>query len=176
MKTVSDESLVIATRTGDPAAFASLISRYASAVRAVAFHIVRNHHASEDIAQETFIAAYQRLASLRVPSLFGRWVLRIARHQALRSADRQCFDLPLDLAADLPAPAEASSDTDWLLAQLVRLPEREQRLLMLRYFNGHSMQDIAKITGSPVGTITKQMSRGYARLRQRLIESAEVLI
>jgi RNA polymerase sigma factor (sigma-70 family) len=61
-------------------------------------------------------------------------------------------------------------DTDHLSSELMRLPEREQRLLMLRYFNGHSIEEISRITGRPVGTVTKQMSRGYARLRERLSE------
>jgi len=52
----------------------------------------------------------------------------------------------------------------------MKLPERSRRLLMLRHFGGHSVADIATICGRPVGTITKQISRGYARLREQLQE------
>jgi RNA polymerase sigma-70 factor (ECF subfamily) len=54
-----------------------------------------------------------------------------------------------------------------LLAAVMSLPERERRLLMLRHFGGYSVAEIAHIVGRPVGTVTKQLSRGYARLRER---------
>ena len=167
---VGDEELVNAAKAGDREAFASLVSRYSAAVRAVAFHVCHDYHASEDIAQDSFVSAYQRLASLRVPSLFGRWILKIARHQALRSERGAVPELPLEHADETACPEHTSVDTEYVLSQVMRLSEREQRLLMLRYFNGHSINEIAKITGRPVGTVTKQLSRGYARLRERLAE------
>ena len=68
-----------------------------------------------------------------------------------------------------PAPEDSRLDTDseFLLAALMALPERERRLLMLRHFGGHSVAEIGQIVGRPVGTVTKQLSRGYARLRER---------
>jgi RNA polymerase sigma-70 factor (ECF subfamily) len=168
--TVSDEDLVIATRRGNRQAFAQLVQRYSTAVRAVAFHILHDHHASEDVAQEAFITAYKRLPNLQVASLFGRWLLKIARHQAMAAGRSRRDDAPLDQAAEVPQVAEVGADTDHLLAEVMRLPEREQRLIMLRFFNGCSVEEIARITNRSVGTVTKQLSRGYARLRERLAE------
>jgi RNA polymerase sigma-70 factor (ECF subfamily) len=168
--TVSDEDLVIAARRGNRQAFAQLVQRYSAAVRAVAFHILRDHHASEDAAQEAFIHAYKRLPNLRVPSLFGRWLLKISRHQALVAGRSRRGDVPLDQAVDVAQAIEVGADMDHLLAEVMRLPEREQRLIMLRFFNGCSVEEIARITNRSVGTVTKQLSRGYARLRERLAE------
>lgn len=173
MQTLSDQDLVNAVLSGNRNAFAVLVRRYTAAVRAVARHIVRNHHASEDIAQETFVAAYRQLGELRVACLFGRWILQIARHEALRALRANRPGVPLEAAAGIASPAADEADTDYLLAEVMRLPERERRLIMLRYFEGHSVEEIARITSRPPGTVTKQLSRGYARLRQRL---AEVLI
>jgi RNA polymerase sigma-70 factor (ECF subfamily) len=173
LKSVSDEDLVLATIAGDRDAFAALVDRYAISVKSVAAHVLRDHHAAEDIAQETFVLGYGRIATLRTPSLFGRWICKIARHLAIGALRNDQGNVSLD-CADEPAYTETiGPDTDHLLCQLVRLPERERRLLMLRYFNGHSVEEIARITGRPVGTVTKQLSRGYARLRERL---AEVMI
>jgi RNA polymerase sigma-70 factor (ECF subfamily) len=169
-KSASDQDLVAAVLRSDRNAFAALIERYAVSVKTVAMNIVRDHHAAEDVAQETFVLGYQKLRSLRVPSLFGRWILKIARHLALRSLRTVRDDVSLDSAADFALPETSHMDTDLLSSELMRLPEREQRLLMLRYFNGHSIEEISRITGRPVGTVTKQMSRGYARLRERLSE------
>lgn len=173
MKTVSDEDLVLAARQGSRLAFATLVSRYAAPVRSVAIHIVHDRHLCEDVAQETFVSAFQRLATLRLPSLFGRWILKIARHQAIRAGQSNRRELPLEHAAEIPCPSGAAtdaSDDGHLMNEVMRLPERERRMLMLRYFNGHSVEEISRITGRPVGTVTKQLSRGYARLRQRLVE------
>jgi RNA polymerase sigma-70 factor (ECF subfamily) len=166
----SDRDLVAAAIAADRQAFAVLVERYAVSVKTVAISIVRDHHAAEDIAQETFVQGYKRLSSLRIPSLFGRWILKIARHLALRSLRAVRNDVSLDNAAEIASAEPNHMDTDQLLTELMRLPEREQRLLMLRYFSGHSIEEIARITGRPVGTVTKQMSRGYARLRERLAE------
>jgi RNA polymerase sigma-70 factor (ECF subfamily) len=168
--TVSDEDLVLATRRGNREAFAVLARRYSAAVAAVAFHILHDHHASEDVAQETFITAYKRLPNLRVASLFGRWILKIARHQALSAGRSRQHHLSLDQATEVVETSQTAADMDHLLAQVMRLPEREQRLIMLRFFNGHSVDEIARITNRSVGTVTKQLSRGYARLRERLAE------
>jgi len=178
LKTFSDEELVLAARRrgrGDEA-FAALVERYAAAVRAVAQHVVRDYHVSEDIAQDVFVSAYGKLEQLRVPSLFGRWILRIARQRALQAARSRRPEVSLEAAADVvcpnseTGPNENGPDMEHLLNALMRLSEREQRLLMLRYFNGHSVAEIARITGRPVGTVTKQLSRGHARLREHLSE------
>jgi len=175
LKTVSDEELVIAARRGDGDAFVALVTRYAAAVRAVACHVVRDHHASEDIAQDVFVMAYRRMSQLRVPSLFGRWVLQISRHRAVRAVQSRRPETSLDQAGEVACPQTGDSgpDMEQLLNAVMRLPERERRLIMLRYFNGHSVEQIAGITGRPMGTVTKQLSRGYARLREHL---AEVLV
>jgi RNA polymerase sigma-70 factor (ECF subfamily) len=175
MSMQSDSQLVSAALQGDQAAFAALVDRYQRAARAVAFHRIGDHHDAEDAAQEAFVAAYRKLSGLRDGSLFGRWLLTIVRHQAERIGRRgtravgRRRDVPLDHAEHLAAPEENRLDYDneFLLAALMGLPEREQRLLMLRHFGGHSVAEIAQIVGRPVGTVTKQLSRGYARLRER---------
>ena len=57
-----------------------------------------------------------------------------------------------------------------VLAAVVKLPEHERRTVMLHYLDGHSVRDVAEITGLAVGTITKQLTRGRERLR-RLLEA-----
>jgi RNA polymerase sigma-70 factor (ECF subfamily) len=168
----SDETLVRRAMDGDRRAFAGLAGRYAAAVKAVAFAVVRDHHAAEDVAQDVFVLAMQRLGQLRFPSLFGRWILKMARHRAIRVGQSRRADLPLENAGEIAGVVEETADTetDRVLDAVMRLPERERRLVMLRFFNGHTIDELAKITNRPVGTVTKQLSRGYARLRAMLAE------
>lgn len=165
--TISDQQLVTAAVGGDREAFAALVGRYAPAVKAVAIGVLRDHHLAEDVAQETFVRAHERLGGLRVRELFGRWLLTIARFRAIECRRRRKTQLPLEAAEDMPSPQSADHH---LLEEVMTLPERERRLVMLRYFSGYTVSEIAQITDRPIGTVSKQMSRAYERLRQRLSE------
>jgi RNA polymerase sigma-70 factor (ECF subfamily) len=172
LTTESDETLVGRALKGDRRAFAGLVDRYSAAVKAVAFSVVRDHHAAEDIGQDVFVHAMQRLHQLRIASLFGRWILKMTRHRAIRLGRSTRVEMPLDHAGEVAGELgdDTALNTGQVLDAVMRLPEREQRLVMLRYFNGHSIAEVAKITNRPVGTVTKQLSRGYARLRVMLAE------
>ena len=161
---IPDQQLVTAALGGDRAAFAALVQRYGPAVKAVAYGILRDHHLAEDAAQETFVSAHQQLARLRLRELFGRWLLAIARQRALACRRNLKVQLPLEAADDVESPRAVDHD---LLDEVMALPEAERRFVMLHYFSGYSVSEIAQITDRPLGTVTKQMSRAYQRLRQR---------
>lgn len=183
----TDAELVEATLRGERAAFAALVERYQRAVVAVAARILRDHHAAQDAAQDSFVIAYQRLARLRRPAAFGAWLLRIARRQALRLARKRVPATNYDAAGrgtdcQSVLPGGTAGRDRWLdaaaerlLAAVVRLPEHETQVVMLRYFDGHPVQTIADLTGRPLGTVTKQLSRALGRLRQQLEDLAHEL-
>ncbi len=60
--------------------------------------------------------------------------------------------------------------SEQLLKAVMTLPSQEQRVVLLRYFEGHPVGDIARIIGRPIGTVTKQLSRAHARLRRQMEE------
>jgi RNA polymerase sigma-70 factor (ECF subfamily) len=171
----SDSQLVLSALEGSQAAFAALVGRYQRAARAAAFHCIGDHHAAEDAAQEAFVTAYQKLSGLREASSFGPWLMTIVRHKAGRIGRARRSDLSLDHAVDAVGRERRGLDDDaeHLLAAVMGLPERERQLLMLRHFGGYSVADIAEMLGRPVGTVTKQLSRSYARLRERFALSKQ---
>ncbi|MDY7011525.1 MAG: RNA polymerase sigma factor [Planctomycetota bacterium] len=169
----SDTQLVQAALNGQRQAYSTLVKRYERAVRATAAAVLRDHHAAQDAAQETFVTAFEKLPSLRKGSVFGPWVLKIVRRQAIRMArQRRTFE-SLDSQVDPPA---ARSDgrldevSERLLSAVMRLPKHERVIVMLKYFDGHEVKVIAEITNRPVGTVTKRLSRARARLRKWLQE------
>jgi len=172
----SDSQLVSDALRGERAAFAMLVGRYEQPARAIALHCLGNQHDAEDAAQEAFVAAFRKLSELRESSLFGRWLLTIVRHEAERIGKARRKNMPLEFADQIAEPENAKPDSqldqdaELLLAAVMDLPERERRLLMLRHFGGHSVAEIAEIVGRPIGTVTKQISRGHARLRKRFAE------
>ena len=166
----SDAELVTAARNGDREAFGELVRRYERAVRATALGVLGNYHAADDAAQETFVAAYEKLGQLRRASAFGGWLMKTARRKAIQHARRGPKVASLD-GLDPPAPTSdgrLDGPSQRVLAAVMRLGESERLVVMLRYFDGRAVRDVAAITGRSVGTVTKQLSRAHRRLRDRL--------
>jgi RNA polymerase sigma factor (sigma-70 family) len=166
--------LVQAARQGDGLAFGRLVERYSRAVLARQYAWTRDRSAAEDLAQETFLRAWQGLGRLEEPRAFGSWLLSIAgyvgqewiRHkQAARKAR-------MERAEEADEAAERRDDsTDLPLAQAIALlPPDVQQLLALRHDLGWSCEEIARELGRPLGTVTKTLSRAYAELRDRLVK------
>jgi RNA polymerase sigma-70 factor (ECF subfamily) len=163
----SDAQLVESVKAGQVEAYSELVIRYERLVRAAAFHVVRERHTAEDVAQEAFIAAFESLGSLRTGAKFGSWLLRIAKYRAARAVRSRRRSPALVGNADcVPEIGRPLSDQSALLLELVeRLPDHERVVVGLKNLQGHSVDEIALMTGRPVGTVTKQLSRAYDRLR-----------
>ncbi len=75
------------------------------------------------------------------------------------------------LSEDMPleqSNGRLSEASEQLLESVMTLPSQERRVVLLRYFEGHPVRDIAKMIGRPTGTVTKQLSRAHARLRRQM--------
>ncbi|TXT39457.1 MAG: RNA polymerase sigma-70 factor ECF subfamily [Planctomycetota bacterium] len=165
----SDAELVRDVCRGDREAFGTLISRYERSLLALAFGELRDLHAAEDVAQAALLLAFEKLATLKDASRFGPWLMQIARTQVIEFVRRrrELVGVPADSSS---AELDAEPDPEWiehehLLSLVARLSEHEQVLVGLRYFDGLSMDEISNATGSPIGSVTKQLSRAIARLR-----------
>ena len=93
--------------------------------------------------------------------------------QAVALARRRSRSQPVEAPGDEPAHdrnGQLDESSQQLLAAVTQLPRHERRVLMLKHFDGHSVRTIAEMTGRPVGTVTKQLSRAYQRLREQLRE------
>lgn len=172
----SDSELVAQVQGGDHGAYGELVKRYEQSVRAVALDVLGNRHDAEDAAQDAFVVAFHKLSRLRDRSKYGHWLLKITRRQALRCAKRRRQPLPLDRAAGRIEPSRngrLDEPSRRLNRAVQRLPMQERLVVTLRYFDGHSVQQIADLTGRPLGTVTKQLSRAYTRLRAMLRERGD---
>jgi RNA polymerase sigma-70 factor, ECF subfamily len=168
----SDGELVNAVLGGDRKAFAILIERYEPSVGAVTLSILKDAHLAQDAAQDAFVKAYEKLDHLRRAGAFGPWLLKIARRCALNMG-RRPRSMPIsehDVGQEAPTSL-LDEDRERLLAAIVRLRASERQVVMLRYFKGHSVKEVAEMVGRNVGTVTKQLSRAHARLRALLGEA-----
>ncbi len=171
----TDAELVNAVLDGEKQMFAELVRRYERPVRAVVLDILGDYHLANDISQDAFVKAYEKLASLRKPHAFGPWLIKIARRCALESAKQKSkrANLKINNAAMIEDPnGQLDEENQWLLAAVVKLPKAEKQVVMLHYFGQNSVRDVSKIVGRSVGTVTKQLSRARIRLR-KILEGRE---
>ena len=172
----ADGDLVKAVLKGDRSAFAELVSRYERAVRAVAVDVVGDSHAAEDVAQDCFVIAYEKLAGLRRPGAFGGWLLKIARREAISRGRSRVKTVSLEeskLRAVEGRDGQLDDDLQEVLAAVMKLPGHERQVVMLKYFNGRSTREISEVTGRAIGTVSKQLSRAHRRLR-RILKGTEL--
>jgi RNA polymerase sigma factor (sigma-70 family) len=171
----SDAELVAACRRGDAHAFGAIVERYQRAVCAVAYSHVRDRVLSEDIAQDTFVTAWHRLASLRDDERLPAWLCGIARNLArtrLRSGRRE---EPAELEVEGEGtPFDALSERQReaaVVAALGRVPTRYREPLVLFYCEQRSARDVARALGLSDAAVHQRLSRG----RQYLASDAQVV-
>ena len=170
----TDSELIKTVLDGQKEAFAELIRRYERPVRAVAINVLGDNHTVQDAVQDAFVGAYLNLCDLRKSGSFGPWLMKIAHRQALGCASRGPKEVSLsNISYEAEADCRRTLDGDdrELLDAVLTLPDAEKQVVMLRYFAGRSVSDVAASLGRSIGTVTKQLSRAHKRLRKILKES-----
>jgi RNA polymerase sigma-70 factor (ECF subfamily) len=157
--------LVRSARAGNPEAFEELYRRYHRLVHGVLLARLPRGDA-EDLAQEVFLAAWERLADLRNDDGFGGWVSAIARNRAASHARSRPRET--SLPEDLPGGARADGSPEAVLSVIRRLPEAYREPLVLRLVHGMSGPEIARETGLTEGSVRVNLHRGFAKLRALL--------
>jgi len=164
---------------GDAAAFGLLVDKYRESIYALAYFKLRNFHDAEDITQEVFLKAYQKLSTLRRWDNFLAWLYAITsnlckdfiRKQAKR-LDREFIaeqdKVILNLRSINSYREELAYES--LHEALGLLPEVYQQVLTLYYLGRMNSEEIAKFLGKPVGTIRKQLSRARGKLKKEMLD------
>lgn len=167
---VTERALVVLAQAGDQVAFGELVRRRQSQIRGLFRHLSRDHALGDDLAQDAFLVAWQRLRQLREPSRFGPWLRQIAVTTWLQHARLRRIPVePLRDGDGSPAgPASNSLERLDLDAALQRLGSGERLCVVLAYREGMSHAEVAAATGFPLGTVKSHVSRGVVRLRQWL--------
>jgi RNA polymerase sigma-70 factor, ECF subfamily len=170
---LTDSELVERVLAGEKAEYAELVRRHEQPVRATALSIVGNWHTAQDVVQEAFVRAYQKLGQLHDKAQFGSWVTVIARRLAIDASMARRPAVRLDEAANVSAvhnDGNLDIDGEQLLGSIMKLKEADRQAIMLRYFGDLNFREISTITGRSIGTISKQVSRAHQRLRKLLKE------
>jgi RNA polymerase sigma-70 factor, ECF subfamily len=158
--------LVRDAQRGDREAFAQLYQRFARMVHGIVLARIDRTDV-DDVVQDVFLAALDRLGDLRDPAAFGGWLAAIARH---RAADHGRRSVPTDALAD---DAASTRDPDRLEALAIldavrSLPDAYRETLTLRLVEGMTGAEIAERTGLTPSSVRVNLHRGMKLLRERL--------
>lgn len=171
----SDAHLIRRILGGHRNDFEILVRRYLPAVLAMAKSILHNPADAEDVAQECFIAAYQKLDSLKAPEKFPGWLLSIARNNALNWQRRQQHEIPLTdeamktLPAAYPEPARKEM-REMLHRALMGLDQDVRELLLLHYYGGYSLREIGGMYEISRMAAAKRLQRARETLGSEMLK------
>jgi RNA polymerase sigma-70 factor (ECF subfamily) len=174
----SDSSLIADARRGDRDAFAELVRRYQDTVLALAYAKTLSRADAEDVTQQTFLTAYERLNQLRSPDSFAGWLTRVAYSQATTLLRKRGRETVTDVHQDFRHMPEAhvaqerfewTEDVSRLIAAALRsLPEQLRAPFVLRYMRGASYESIAETLLIGVRAAEKRAQRGRRQVREFL--------
>lgn len=170
----SDDALIRRAATlRDQHAFGVLVRRYQSQLR----HSLRqltgwNEPLADDIAQETFIKAWESIASFRAESKFSTWLYRIAYNQLISNSRKSSNrEIPTEELEDSATEAPKSSDLHRDLANAMRGLNEGQRMALHLYLHREcSQQEISDIMEIPLGTVKTHIIRGREKLQKILAD------
>jgi RNA polymerase sigma-70 factor (ECF subfamily) len=178
-QTLDDATLVKRSRRGDMAAYDELIRRYQERIYATIYHMTANHEDANDLAQETFIKAYQALRSFKGDSSFYTWIYRIAVNKTINFLKQRKHRVHMSLN-DLDFNAEHDPDLVALISHktprrdinlselqeklngaMQKLSETHRTVVALHDVQGLSHEEIGDIMDCNVGTVRSRLF--YAR-------------
>ena len=180
-----DHSLVEACRAGQTEAFGILVERYQRRLYPTVLRLVGSAEDAEDILQDAFVRAFEKLDQFQGESSFYTWIYRIAvnlalsghRRRRVRSAlrsgrrgaaSRGLHALDESADADPTMPLERAEREGIVAAALNRLGPEHRAVVVLKDFDGRRYEEISAILNIPVGTVRSRLHRARCELRDRL--------
>jgi RNA polymerase sigma-70 factor (ECF subfamily) len=172
-----DRALVEAVLAGEQAAYGTLYDRYAPLIRAICHDTVRSVPDAQDLAQDVFLRAYERLSRLRKPDRFGPWIVTMARLQCRewrrqRSRERQRH-ARLDTGKPVACGPSEGVASEALRKMMAQLPEKERLALHVFYLQGNSTDDSCRIVGLSRSGLYRALDRARKQLRTLLAQELE---
>jgi len=180
---LADEELMPLIADRDPEAFEVFYDRHGGAAYSLAYRIVGERNAAEDVTQEAFISIWRSGARFdRTRGSVRAWTLGIVRNRAIDALRRSAGKAPkLTFDDEAILEQEAAPETtaeealrrrepDGLRRGLRELPDGQSKVIQLAYFGGFTHSEIARMLGMPLGTVKGRMRLGMEKMRTRMAE------
>lgn len=177
---VSDLELIEKVKSGDRSAFSELVKRHQRSVLRMSLRFVKDIDTAEDVTQEAFIKAYEKLSSFEGRASFKSWLFQIAVNTArnkLRERKRDSVDID-DVQLAVDAEAETNlvhvAVSDILQKEVDKLPIKQKTALVLRVYEDLSFNEIAEIMECPYDTAKANYRHALLKLRDTFEQQSEL--
>lgn len=185
LSAVADCDLVVRAVSGREDGFEELVRRYQRPIAAYVYRMTGDYEAALDLTQEVFIKVYNSLARFRPEFKFSTWIYKIAHNSAVdhlrRVGTREQSlvaefegverELPLESRRLSPEQESERAERREEIEHVVReLPAAYRELILLRHSHDMSYDEIAEVTGLPLGTVKNRLFRAREAMRQEFIE------
>lgn len=175
-RSTSDQDLVLHVRRGETDAYGELVQRYQLSVFNVCFRLLGERRDAEDMTQETFIRAYERLNMFDAERPFGPWIRRVAANLCLNRLNLKAtpqveLDDEFEEPASRPGPEAlliAKQQATTVRAALLALPAHYRAVIELRHFQELDYDEMAKMLQLPMNTVKSHLFRARKLLAERL--------
>ena len=175
MNKTDDIYYIEAVRKGNVQAFSFLVEKYQKLVYTLALKLLKKPEEAEEMAQDTFIKAFQKLDSYEGKSKFSTWLYSITYNACISELrkrriefksldDRQISDQDEQKMHDYYRETKKEDQEKYLNLALAKLPEDDQVLVTLYYYEIQSMDEISQITGLTVSNIKVKIHRARKRM------------
>lgn len=177
----SDANLVLGTLNGDDSAFGELYERYGRLVRAICYDSTGDVNQAQDLGQEVFLRAYERLSELKDRERFGRWVVSIARNvgREFRRGKYRDRHILVGLEPDEFPSARSQVESqkeesdyrmDYLDAAIKKLSEKERLALHVYYLQNHNAEKVQEILGISRSSFYRLLTSAKEKVEQYIQE------
>lgn len=174
MTAPTDRDLILRARRGENEAFGELVTRYQTNVFNVCYRILHERGSAEDLAQESFMRAYNRLNTFNLEREFGPWIRRVAANVCLNHLESQKTNADLDeerSADESQRPeqqVEVRERSEQIRAALASLPPNYRLVVELRHYQEMSYDEIAAELNIPLSAVKSHLFRARKLLVEKL--------
>ncbi len=174
MNAPSDRDLILQARRGEAEAFGELVTRYQTSVFNVCYRILHERGEAEDLAQESFMRAYDRIHTFDIEREFGPWIRRVAANLCLNQLESQKVTVELDDERDADqtqrpdAAAEVKERSEQIRQALASLPATYRLVVELRHYQEMSYDEIAAQLNIPLSDVKSHLFRARKLLAEKL--------
>jgi RNA polymerase sigma-70 factor (ECF subfamily) len=167
---LSEKEILERVRRGDRQAYQGIVTRYMQTAYYIALGFVHNQQDALDISQDAFVRAFRKIKQFDLEKRFFPWFYRLLKNLCLDhiKKHRRFSEVPID-NVQLAGEKEADPELKELLWKGIEELSFEQReVIILRYFRQYSYQEIAEVTGKPLGTVMSSLFYAKKRLKEIL--------
>ena len=167
-KALSEREIILLVKKGKKEAYQAIVERYMKKAYYIALGFVRNPQDALDISQEAFIKAFRRIKSFDIERPFFPWFYKLMKNFCLDHLKRRSRiqEVPLDEGRVLKEEHEDREMKEVLWRGIESLPLEQKEVIILRYFQQLSYQEISEVTGKPVGTVMSSLFYAKKKLKE----------